>query len=693
MLIRSLTVGDFGLYRGQVTFDLVPRTKYGRTRPIVLFGGKNGAGKSTFLEALRLCLYGRASLGDRVRATDYLAYLADRIHRAPQVGYTPQSAQVGVEFEHVDVGIRHRYSVVRRWQKHEDSTRPVIESLKVLRDGIPLGEIDDDHWDDFVKDLVPPGLTDLFFFDGEKIQRLAEAAPGAELADSVRSLLGLNLVERLQADLDIYLARELRLEGNAVANERVDAIARDIENNQRLLDELEQPCAKLKQELEYYTGQAENLRRELTAKGGTFAAGRSRLEQEAAELTAAIQLAEDRVRGMAGGLLPFTLCVALCEQLGAALRASADTTLTASTCALLMKSVRGVLDSFARGEIANAEPVPPSTRKLVTKELIRAIEAQLKGQEQGTGTHTTSPALASLSTADTQQLLSVVEQARQLKSGLPDLTRALEQKLRRLQSVQVQLRQVPEEDVVGPLVGRLADAESQRGMKTEAIRQLNEQKAVLDRARTLLIRQRDKLETDTTGRKARDNRLRHVQAIKQALFAYHTRLTEAKISRLQDEAVDCFRRLCRKADLVRSIVIDPQTFNVTLRSANGAPIPKEELSAGEKQIFAISLLWALARTSGRALPIVIDTPLARLDKDHRRALFERYFPHVSHQVIVLSTDSEFDEQAFDLLRPNISHAYHLMYDEGTRATRVEEGYFWREHDHAPAEATTNSLLG
>src|SRR5580765_3827579 len=129
MLIRALSLKDFGLYRGQVTFDLVPRTKYGRSRPIILFGGKNGAGKSTFLEALRLCLYGRSSLGDRVRVTDYHTYLADRIHRAPQIGYTPHSAQIGVEFDHVDVGILHRYSVVRRWHRTEDSPKAVDESL------------------------------------------------------------------------------------------------------------------------------------------------------------------------------------------------------------------------------------------------------------------------------------------------------------------------------------------------------------------------------------------------------------------------------------------------------------------------------------------------------------------------------------------------------------------------------------
>src|SRR6266498_3294952 len=107
MLIRSLSLKDFGLFGGLVTLDLVPRTKYGRTRPIVLFGGKNGAGKSTLLEALRLCLYGRSSLGDRVRLADYHSYLHDRIHRSRQVGYEPHSAEVALEFEHVDVGIQH----------------------------------------------------------------------------------------------------------------------------------------------------------------------------------------------------------------------------------------------------------------------------------------------------------------------------------------------------------------------------------------------------------------------------------------------------------------------------------------------------------------------------------------------------------------------------------------------------------
>ena len=87
------------------------------------------------------------------------------------------------------------------------------------------------------------------------------------------------------------------------------------------------------------------------------------------------------------------------------------------------------------------------------------------------------------------------------------------------------------------------------------------------------------------------------------------------------------------------------------------------------------MLWALAHTSGRALPMIIDTPLARLDSEHRNALVERYFPEASHQVIVLSTDTEVDAKLLDRLMPAVSHTYRLDYNPDMRATTAIPGYF------------------
>jgi DNA sulfur modification protein DndD len=100
------------------------------------------------------------------------------------------------------------------------------------------------------------------------------------------------------------------------------------------------------------------------------------------------------------------------------------------------------------------------------------------------------------------------------------------------------------------------------------------------------------------------------------------------------------------------------------------------LSAGEKQIYAIAILEALAKTSGRKLPIIIDTPLGRLDSKHRRKLVENYFPTASHQVIILSTDTEIDESFHKSLSDHISHTIKLDYDESIASTITNEGYFW-----------------
>ena len=89
---------------------------------------------------------------------------------------------------------------------------------------------------------------------------------------------------------------------------------------------------------------------------------------------------------------------------------------------------------------------------------------------------------------------------------------------------------------------------------------------------------------------------------------------------------------------------------------------------------AIAILWGLGRASGRELPIVIDTPLARLDAEHRGRLLSRYFPYASHQVILLSTDSEINDKGLEALSPSISRAFHLQFDPEHGQTTIEEGY-------------------
>lgn len=111
-------------------------------------------------------------------------------------------------------------------------------------------------------------------------------------------------------------------------------------------------------------------------------------------------------------------------------------------------------------------------------------------------------------------------------------------------------------------------------------------------------------------------------------------------------------------------------------------MPKAQLSAGEKQLSAISMLWALAKTSGRPLPSIIDTPLARLDSEHRKSLIRHSFPVASHQVIIFSTDTEVDQSSFAELRRDIAHTYRLEFDAADHGTTITSGYFGNGADEA-----------
>ncbi|MDD5703536.1 MAG: DNA sulfur modification protein DndD, partial [Dehalococcoidales bacterium] len=158
-------------------------------------------------------------------------------------------------------------------------------------------------------------------------------------------------------------------------------------------------------------------------------------------------------------------------------------------------------------------------------------------------------------------------------------------------------------------------------------------------------------------------------------------MTKRKIIKLEQEFAKTFARLARKSDNIVSAQIDPATFEVHLFNKSGTGVPKQDLSAGEKQIYAIAMLEALAKTSGRKLPIIIDTPLGRLDSRHREKLINSYFPQASHQVIILSTDTEVDKGFYSDLNKHVSHCYHISYDEAEGASEIREGYFWKSsHD-------------
>ena len=159
------------------------------------------------------------------------------------------------------------------------------------------------------------------------------------------------------------------------------------------------------------------------------------------------------------------------------------------------------------------------------------------------------------------------------------------------------------------------------------------------------------------------------------LSQFNDRLRARHINQLETLLLESLKLLYRKERLVTGVTIHPRTLELTLKDQEGGPITPDRLSAGERQLLAVGLVWSVAKASTSALPTVIDTPLGRLDSLHRRTLVENYFPMASHQSLLLSTDEEITGDLYSALAPRTSKAVTIQYSEERATSHIETGYF------------------
>jgi DNA sulfur modification protein DndD len=679
MRIKRLILRDFGLYRGEQVLDLTPNPRLAQRRPVVLIGGHNGAGKTTILEALRLSLYGRLALGPRVREVDYHAYLRGQIHRNPSAVVSPGGASVAVEFDYARNGQRSTFLVERSWQARGASG--VQEELSVLCNGEPLQEVESEFWSDFVRTLVPPGLSQLFFFDGEKIQKLAEEDTEAEtLAESVKALLGLDLVERLQADLDIYTSRSVRSGAGAAASRLSEVEARENELNQRRSNVV-QDLAQTQTQLDYLAAQLARAEQRLAASGAGLASKREDLKVQAAKLATRISELERSLRELCEGTFVFAICAPLCKRVRSQLTAEERAAKWRDSQSDVLGGVELVAKRLSDTKFLKQLRIDRDGKELLQRE-IAALRAQVETRASGERVSV----VHDLSDHERSRLREVLGKAQvSAAQRATELVTELEKLSKQLQNVQRRVNTAPSNEELQPIVRELSGLQERNAEQANIATQRTGERDAIDVELAAAARERKRLMESLEANEKSQAKLALATKARNALTDYLTELTVAKIARLEQEAVNCFTQLCRKEDLVRGMRIDPRSFQVTLVGEGGREVRKAELSAGEKQLYAVALLWALARVSGRPLPMIIDTPLGRLDSIHRQNLVNRYFPCASHQVVILSTDTEVDQWCFNMLRPHMSHSLCLKnHREGW--TEAQSGYFWKGEDRAAATA-------
>ncbi|PML14700.1 DNA sulfur modification protein DndD [Vibrio breoganii] len=663
MLITKLTLNNFRVFRGVHEIDLRPAPARlsksgpieGTERPIILFGGLNGAGKTSILTAVRLALFGRQSFSQLLSNGDYVDALSELIHKGVGHGGVQDNASIELEFKYSQNGEENTYKVIRGWKRGKK------DNLCLEKDGVQIPELNYEQCQGFLNELIPTGIADLFFFDGEKIAELAEDESGSVLKTAVRRLLGLDVIAKLKSDLNIFLKKQ-----------GAGALSQSLKEEMNSLDEQriihERKAEKLRGEADIVDAQIElvsrdilSLENKLSQNGGAWAKTREDEQQKVESLLKEKVELEKQIRMEMETNLPFSLAPKAMQKL--------QTQIKQEQQVKKKQNFGNELDSFL-------ETLCSKYPSFDTEMAQNAIADSFK---------------AHVGEFDSTELLLDISD-RQSSTIDYQLSNLSQDSFSRFDKARVRLQKVEEEiDNASSNIARAPEQEQVQELFAD-VRALDKKKekliieyhGLLEKAKRELrlaletARQIQKLHDKHKDQSNKDQSVSNAQNSILLLEKFGEQLTKARVNQLENEFVQSYKKLARKEDLQLTASINPATFDVELVDEHGIKINRKAMSAGEKQIYAISILEALGRTSGRKLPIIIDTPLGRLDSHHRDKLVENYFPTASHQVVILSTDTEIDRNYTSLIQDDLARTYEICFDGTTKSSTLKEGYFWKE---------------
>ncbi|WP_118169245.1 DNA sulfur modification protein DndD [Nostoc sphaeroides] len=662
MIFLELVLQNFGPYTGKQVINLNPKTDEENSRPIILLGGMNGGGKTTLMDAIRLALYGaRAQCSTRGN----LSY-NDFLNQCVNNKIDPVlDTRIELLFEHIENDKPIKYRVVRSWTKNPKDGK---DTLGILGDSDTWPDALVNIWDEYIENLLPLGISNLFLFDGEQVKELAEQEiPPPIVVEAIRGLFGLELADRLAVDLDILVNRKRKEFADTKDLANLEEIEKRLTQQQEDYQETEQNLENIKNQLEELEVKQQEAFDKFISEGGKIAAERNQLELQQKGKTAEVEEVRQLMCELAADVLPLALIPNLLSQVQTQGEQEFRHRQIQISKDLLIERDQRLLSWLSKVEISLTQVEKIQSFLVEDVDNLYAKSLQMEAPWLLADDETLSQ-LDNLIYHLQNSQLSAKEKLALIKNKEEEIL-TLER--------QVQTAAAPEDYT------KLRQAlEAAQNEVVEAKANYETIRRRLAELETIIAKSKKELSEYTVENikhKNNEHIITSAAKVQETLKIFREKLTLRKLNKLEEEVKNCFLYLLHKSDLVHRIAIDTNTFGLSLYDFNGKLVPKHRLSAGEKQLLAIAFLWGLAKVSGHRLPVAIDTPLGRLDSSHRSNLVERYFPSASHQVILLSTDTEIGKKEVETLRENeaIAREYLLKYDSSTRQTTViENQYFW-----------------
>ena len=668
MLLTKVVINDFGVYRGRNEFDFQTKPD----KPIILCGGTNGAGKTTLFESIMLCFYGQNSFEQKTSQKQYHDRILRKIHRYLGTKKAADEASVTIEFQFAHEEKIVEYQVMRMWQNNDekiDETFTIKKKKPSDEKFVKLDSIEESGWQVFVEQLIPKGIVKLFFFDGEQIQKIAdEGEIDNHIKSSFDALLGLDLVKQLIDDIGLTLLRNSKGETKKILDE-INRLTKEKEESEEKRDDFQNKQVNLQTKIDFLQKQVDVQEVNFKKIGGQFARNREELTIEKARLESKLENVEKEIRELCSDTLPFSLIPKQMMEVKNEINADQQKLQDSFEKSILEKNFQDLLDNI------KSESFLPNITNDVRQNVTKQIDELLKNKIESISNSTKTT--YNLSADDMNQTIQLIDEINNSsEQKIEALVNTYNIVSNSLEQIKVGLDSAPREDEFGPIFSKLTQTTRELG---ELQNELEHLRTLESQEKSLVILVNAKIRANLKNKHEDRKRMAGLEIgpnVQDVLEDYAKSLRSKKLELLESYILDKLQVLLHKQNFIEKISIDRETFQVKLYKGNDDEITKDMLSKGELQMYATAVVWGLALTSGRPLPFMIDTPLARLDEEHRNSVVEQFYPNASHQTIILSTDSEVNFEYYKKLEPYISNSFVIQYDSDKGCTKKHDTYFF-----------------
>lgn len=690
MKIKAIALKNIGPYVGENSFDF---STDDHNKNMILIGGKNGAGKTTLFNAIKTCLYGCVAYGFESSNTRYYHEI-EKILNETEKHKKGGQAQIVIKLVFDDGKDNHIYTFDRSWRI---TGKRIVEQFDLYKDSALLSQTDKGDFENYLLQILPPNLFRFYFFDGERISDFVfNNNNNSDFKDAFLKLCNLDTMEIIKENFK-RVSRAKTKGNNNVAYEYEKCIEADNLFADRVFA-AEEEYKEITVEIAQIDDKLSSLEKAYAKSGGITKKAWKGMQEQIAKEELRRNNQRKWLKDVANNVLPFVVLRSQLENLKTQIAAEHKAQLDANMKTMIRTpEIKTIIENVLTSvgiELAND----------VSERIIYEISGY-------SDTSSEIKPVLNLSDNDRFELIARINSLLAFDTGrIRSATKDIDASLNHVKRIRKKMERSSVENYEDYLQQK-SDLNEKRSELTQALldidRELQEYRAQKAISSSNLIKAKSNYEAYLKKRSINDISARALLAFDELESLLYRR----SIRLVEEEFKMSFSALINKPDLIDGIHIDENlnvipykntTFSISelkqIIDKNGEehliaqiglyayevfmglndpsnsivvlPVEvKKQLSAGEKQIFIMALYQALAKLNKIDVPYIIDTPFARIDKDHREKILEHFFMKLNGQVIVLSTDEEIVGEYQEIIHDAVSDTFVLQHTE-TGTTKV-----------------------